>query len=145
MNIIVGGLVTPTMFLWPSTLQEAVRAEFNTTFLCRLILSGVWAIHESNFSGNFSPLKFSFEAASAAIRPQPLARLQKLFPFEELVCESQVRLNDDIQTSSPNKAICSWERKIQFAHHLSDADRGTSRNTHATMDQSCRAISPSTI
>jgi hypothetical protein len=66
-------------------------------------LSRVWSVHESNLPGDLGPFHLPLDSGAAV----PIL-LQLLLPSQKLVCEEQVRLNDDVEAASAHKAIRTW-------------------------------------
>lgn len=102
--------------------------------------SGVWSVHECDFSGNLAPFKLSLHGCAG------IALLLKDFlPHEKLIGKAQVRLYNDIEPTSSHKAIGARERHVQSTHDLGNANRGAPGNTNAAMHQSRNAPASSSI
>lgn len=60
-------------------------------------------VHKSNLSGDSGPFQFPFQGLVSLL-------LLQFFPFEEFVCESEMGLYDDVQSSGANEAaVHGWE------------------------------------
>lgn len=64
----------------------------------------VWLVHRRNLSCNRRPFKFSLDWL-------PSSLLAKFVPFQQLVSETEMWLDDDIQPPCPYIAVCPWKRK----------------------------------
>lgn len=103
-------------------------------------LSRIRLVHSSHFASDIWPFQFSPKLAFCV-----WSTLKFLLPFEELVRESKMWLNDHIQTSSSNVAICTWKREAHGSHHFGDADGCWPWNTNSAMNQRCRVVCSTTI
>lgn len=97
-------------------------------------------VHQGNFSSDFTPFELSFDALTigrrrviflavggqgvVAVILVILVRAKQLLPFEQLVSEPEMRLNDDVESSSTDKTVGSREGHAHGAHHFSNADGG---------------------
>jgi hypothetical protein len=61
--------------------------------------------------------------------------LEQLFPLEKLVCKAQMRLDDDIETTCPHKAVCPGKGHVHGAHDLGDANGGTAGDAYPAMNK----------
>ena len=78
----------------------------------------IWLIHRCYFSSNFWPFQLSFEPAIFIPRC-----LKFLFPFKQLVRETQMRLDYDVEPPSTDEAICSGKRETKGSHDFCNANR----------------------
>ena len=109
-------------------------------------------IHEGDLPGNFTPFELSFDALAirgrlvillaigrqcvVAVVLALLMRTKQFLPFEQLVSEPEVRLDNDVEPPSADKAVCSREGHSHGTHHFGDADSGGAGHTNTAVDQS---------
>jgi len=145
--------VQPVVFAARLAIRIPDKRPFLKVFICLVAsisadLSRIRSVHQGDLAGDLAPFEFSLDATNApigfAVFLAPL-HLHHLLPLEELVGESEVGLDDDIESPSADEAIRSRERQAMCSHYLSDADGGATRNPDSAMDKRRRPVASATI
>jgi len=109
--------------------------------------SRIRPVHRRNFPRYRGPFQLSPERLAAPL-------LEHFVPFEQLVGEAEVRLNDDVEAAGADVAaaeggehggegvrreagkslLCAWEGEVQRGHDFGNADGGGAGDTDAAVD-----------
>jgi len=121
-------------------------------------LSGIRLVHRRDFAGDSGPFHLAAQRAAAALALEffPLEKFvsaakscqilqncdtffDALFPRD--LRESQVGLDDDVQSTRAHEAVGAWERQTELVHDFGNADGCGTGDAHAAVYQSGGTIS----
>lgn len=93
-------------------------------------LPSIGTVHKSNFPRNLWPLELALDSLGI-----PTSLLEVFLPFEQFIRETQVRLDDDVETPSADEAVRPRHGHVECFHDLCNTNGCASGHAHAAVDE----------